>query len=50
VLVSEAVLAVGMGAPAEDLALMIHPHPSLAETTGEAAERVLGMLTHLAPD
>ncbi|MCF7982923.1 MAG: dihydrolipoyl dehydrogenase [Thiohalocapsa sp.] len=49
-LVSEAVLAVEMGALAEDLALMIHPHPSLAETIGEAAERFFGMPTHLAPD
>jgi dihydrolipoamide dehydrogenase len=49
-LVAEAVLAVEMGALADDLALAVHPHPSLAETLGEAAERFLGLPTHLAPD
>jgi len=49
-LVAEAMLAVEMGAVAEDLALGIHPHPTLSETVGEAAERFLGLPTHLAPD
>jgi dihydrolipoamide dehydrogenase len=48
-LVAEAMLAVEMGALAEDLALGIHPHPTLSETLGEAAERFLGLPTHLAP-
>jgi dihydrolipoamide dehydrogenase len=48
-LVAEAMLAVEMGALAEDLALGIHPHPSLSETLGEAAERCLGVPVHLAP-
>ena len=48
-LVAEGMLAVEMGALAEDLALGVHPHPSLSETIGESAERFLGMPTHLAP-
>lgn len=47
-LIAEGVLAVEMGAVAQDLALMIHPHPTLSETLGEAAEAVLGGATHLA--
>jgi dihydrolipoamide dehydrogenase len=46
-LISEAVLAIEMGALAEDLALSIHPHPTLAETVSEAAELYLGNATHL---
>lgn len=49
-LVAEAMLAVEMGAVAEDLALAVHPHPTLAETLGESAERFLGHATHLAPN
>lgn len=45
-LISEAVLAVEMGAVAEDLALTIHPHPSTSETVMEAAESVLGTPIH----
>jgi dihydrolipoamide dehydrogenase len=36
-----------MGALAEDLALTIHPHPSLSETEAEAAEAFLGLSTHI---
>jgi dihydrolipoamide dehydrogenase len=36
-LISEAVLAIEMGATLEDLALSIHPHPTLSETINEAA-------------
>jgi dihydrolipoamide dehydrogenase len=36
-LIAEGVLAVEMGALAEDLALSIHPHPTLSETEAEAA-------------
>ncbi len=38
VLIGEAALAIEMGALAEDLALTLHPHPTLSETIGEAAE------------
>jgi dihydrolipoamide dehydrogenase len=48
-LVAEAMLALEMGAVAEDLALGIHPHPTLSETLGEAAKRFLGRATHLPP-
>ncbi len=37
-IVSEAALAIEMGATAEDLALTIHPHPTLPEAIMEAAE------------
>ena len=36
-LISEAVLAIEMGAVVEDLAGMIHPHPTLSEPIGEVA-------------
>jgi dihydrolipoamide dehydrogenase len=41
-------LVVG-GGPAEDLALTMHPHPSLSEATAEAAEAFLGSVTHILP-
>lgn len=46
-LIAEGVLAVEMGALAEDLALSIHPHPTLSETEAEAAELFTGSATHL---
>ena len=46
-LVSEAVLAMEMGASAEDVAFSIHPHPTLAETLMEAAEGIRGTGTHV---
>jgi dihydrolipoamide dehydrogenase len=46
-LISEAVLAVEMGASAEDLKLSIHPHPTLSETLMEAAEVFFGESTHV---
>ncbi len=46
-LISEAVLALEMGADAEDLALTIHPHPTLSETLMFAAEVVEGTITDL---
>jgi dihydrolipoamide dehydrogenase len=46
-LISEGVLAIEMGALAEDMALSIHPHPTLSETEGEAAETFLGTATHI---
>jgi len=36
-LISEAVVAIEMGAHLDDLALSIHPHPTLSETINEAA-------------
>lgn len=46
-LISEAVLAMEMGAEPEDLALSIHPHPATSETLMEAAEGVFGVATHV---
>ena len=46
-LISEAVLAVEMGATAADLKLSIHPHPTLSETLMEAAEVFFGQATHV---
>ena len=48
-IISEGVLAVEMGALADDVALSIHPHPTLSETEGEAAEIFLGTATHVIP-
>jgi dihydrolipoamide dehydrogenase len=46
-LISEAALAIEMGARLEDLALTIHPHPTLGETVMEAAEAALGHAIHI---
>jgi dihydrolipoamide dehydrogenase len=46
-LIAEAVLALEMGADAEDIGLSIHPHPTLAETFAFAAEMVEGTITDL---
>jgi dihydrolipoamide dehydrogenase len=46
-MISEGVLAVEMGALAEDVALSIHPHPTLSETEQETAEAFLGSSTHI---
>lgn len=48
-LIAEAVLAIELGAVAEDLALSIHPHPTLSETVGFAAEMAQGTITDLMP-
>lgn len=45
-LIAEGVLAVEMGATAKDLALTVHPHPTLSETLMEAAEAFYGHATH----
>jgi dihydrolipoamide dehydrogenase len=45
-LISEAVLAMEMGATAEDIALTVHPHPTLSETLMECAEAFYGHATH----
>ena len=46
-LISEGVLAIEMGATAKDVALTIHPHPTLSETVMEAAEVFYGHATHV---
>lgn len=46
-LVAEAVLALEMGADAEDIGLSIHPHPTLSETFAFAAEMITGTITDL---
>jgi len=46
-LIAEAVLALEMGADAEDIGLTIHAHPTLSETFNFAAEMVEGTLTDL---
>jgi dihydrolipoamide dehydrogenase len=46
-LIAEGVLAVEMAASAMDIALSIHPHPTLSETVMEAAEVFFGTATDL---
>ncbi|RJS92576.1 dihydrolipoyl dehydrogenase [Salinisphaera sp. Q1T1-3] len=46
-LIAETCLAIEMGADADDIGLTIHPHPTLAETVGMAAEAEAGTLTDL---
>ncbi len=46
-LIAETVLAIELGAVAEDLALTIHPHPTLSETVGFAAQMAQGTITDL---
>ncbi|MCH8977237.1 MAG: dihydrolipoyl dehydrogenase, partial [Proteobacteria bacterium] len=46
-LIAECALAIEMGADAEDIGLTIHPHPTLSETIGFAAEIFEGTITDL---
>jgi dihydrolipoamide dehydrogenase len=46
-LIAEGALAIEMGASAEDLKLVIHPHPTLSETLMESAEVFFGQSTHV---
>ena len=46
-LISEAVLAMEMGATVEDVAMTIHPHPTLSETLMECADAYSGHATHI---
>jgi dihydrolipoamide dehydrogenase len=46
-LIAEAVLALEMGADVEDIALTVHPHPTLSETLFFAAEIAEGSITDL---
>jgi dihydrolipoamide dehydrogenase len=49
-MISEGVLAIEMGAVAQDLGLTIHPHPTLSEMVGETAELFTGTVTHVLPE
>ena len=46
-LIAETALAVEMGADAADVALTVHPHPTLSETVGMSAEAFEGTVTDL---
>ncbi len=46
-LIAEAAIAIEMGADAADIGLTIHPHPTLSETIGFAAEAFEGTITDL---
>ena len=46
-IVSEIVLALEMGSDVEDLSLTVHPHPTLGETVGAAAEALEGTMTDI---
>jgi len=46
-LIAELGLAIEMGCNAHDIGLTIHPHPTLSETVGMAAEAAAGTLTDL---
>ncbi len=46
-LIAECGLAIEMGSTAKDLALTIHPHPTLSETIMESAEAYYGHCTHV---
>ncbi len=48
-LISEAALAIEMGATALDVAMTIHPHPTLSETFMEAAARFLNRSINIGP-
>jgi dihydrolipoamide dehydrogenase len=48
-LISEVCLAIEMGADAEDIGKTIHPHPTLGESVGMAAELYEGVCTDLPP-
>src|ERR1700757_502680 len=46
-MIAEGVLAIEMAALASDVALSIHPHPTLSETVMESAEVFFGTSTHI---
>ncbi|MEM9292139.1 MAG: dihydrolipoyl dehydrogenase [Acidobacteriota bacterium] len=46
-LIAEVALAIEMGCDAEDIALTVHPHPTLSETVAMSAEAFEGTLTDL---
>ncbi|MCB1971912.1 MAG: dihydrolipoyl dehydrogenase, partial [Geminicoccaceae bacterium] len=48
-LVAEVALAIEMGGDAQAIGLTIHPHPTLSESVGMAAEMFEGTITDLVP-
>ena len=46
-LIAEMAFAIEMGCDVEDIALTIHPHPTLSETIAMAAEVFEGTITDL---
>jgi dihydrolipoamide dehydrogenase len=48
-MIGQIAFAIEMGAEAADLALTIHPHPTLGESIGLAAELAIGSCTDLPP-
>ena len=48
-MIGELCLAIEMGCDAEDIGKTIHPHPTLGESIGMAAEVALGSCTDLPP-
>jgi dihydrolipoamide dehydrogenase len=46
-LIAQGVIAMEMGATAEDIGLTIHPHPTLSETIMESADLIFGQGTHV---
>ena len=46
-MIAEGVVAIEMGAVAQDLKLSIHPHPTISETIMESAESFFGHSTHV---
>ena len=48
-MIGEIALAIEMGATADQIAKTIHPHPTLGETIGLAAEALHGTCTDLPP-
>jgi dihydrolipoamide dehydrogenase len=48
-LIGEVALAIEMGADAVDIGRTIHPHPTLGESVGLAAEAAEGVCTDLPP-
>lgn len=46
-MIAEGVVAIEMAATAKDLALSIHPHPTLSESVMESAEVFFGQSTHM---
>ena len=46
-IVAEATLAIEMGANAEDVALTIHPHPTISEGLSEVADSILNKAVHI---
>ena len=46
-LIAEGVVAIEMGMTVSDMRMSIHPHPTVSETFGEAAELFLGECTHV---